>query len=257
MTYTFERRIWPTQLGGQQWGTRDCSFRLGRYHSLTPCALVCMSYDIRDPRRRIIDDSTRPRVRLPYGTSPIPGEFYRDYIAAWLGPILEFTFAQQRCANACITAQYGLTRQKVEGVPELDWLRTLLARGCPQTHSHTWSNTRMPRNSSSSFSDAPLTTTSSNSEPFNLMRPLRGSTNCCENGIWLNCRTMRNLLRRSPNHSNLFGLMITHLRRGDTPSRIRLLTSKDVHTISGMPGIQSSIVYTSRATLVMVSIILD
>jgi hypothetical protein len=48
-----------------------------------------------------------------------------------LGPILEFTFAQQRCVNAWITGQYGLTRQEVEGVPELDWLRTLLSRGCP------------------------------------------------------------------------------------------------------------------------------
>jgi hypothetical protein len=61
----------------------------------------------------------------------VPGEFYRDYIAAWLGPILEFTFAQQHCVNAWITAKYGLTRQEVEGVPELDWLRTLLSRGCP------------------------------------------------------------------------------------------------------------------------------
>jgi hypothetical protein len=48
-----------------------------------------------------------------------------------LGPILEFTFAQQRCVNAWITARYGLTRQEVEGVPELDWLRTLLSRDCP------------------------------------------------------------------------------------------------------------------------------
>jgi hypothetical protein len=57
------------------------------------------------------------------------GEFYRDYIAAWLGPILEFTFAQQRCVNSWILAQYGITRQEVEGVPDLDWLRTLLSRG--------------------------------------------------------------------------------------------------------------------------------
>jgi hypothetical protein len=71
------------------------------------------------------------RYALPYGTWPIPGEFYRDYIAAWLGPILKFTFAQQRYVNAWIIAQYGLTRQEVEGVPELDWLRMLLARGCP------------------------------------------------------------------------------------------------------------------------------
>jgi hypothetical protein len=48
-----------------------------------------------------------------------------------LGPIPEFTFSQQRCVNSWIIAQYGLTRQEVEGVPELDWLRTLLARGCP------------------------------------------------------------------------------------------------------------------------------
>jgi hypothetical protein len=34
-----------------------------------------------------------------YRTWPVPGEFYRDYIAAWLGPVREFTFAQQRCVN--------------------------------------------------------------------------------------------------------------------------------------------------------------
>jgi hypothetical protein len=33
--------------------------------------------------------------------------------------------------NTWILAQYGLTRQEVEGVPdELDWLQMLLARGC-------------------------------------------------------------------------------------------------------------------------------
>jgi hypothetical protein len=84
-----------------------------------------MSYDMQY-------DPTESALRaLPYGTWLVPGEFYHDYIAAWLGPILKFTFAQQRCVNAWITAQYGLTRHEVEGVPELDWLRTLLSRGCP------------------------------------------------------------------------------------------------------------------------------
>jgi hypothetical protein len=91
--------------------------------------------------------------------------------------------------------------------------------------------------SSSSLSDAPLTKTSSNSELFNLIRSLRGSTNWCENGIWLSCRTMRNLLLRSPNRSILFGLMITHLRRGDTPSWVRIDWSKDGRTIGRMPGV--------------------
>jgi hypothetical protein len=45
--------------------------------------------------------------------------------------LLEFTLSHQRCVNAWIIAQYGLTRQEVEGVPALDWLRTLLSRGCP------------------------------------------------------------------------------------------------------------------------------
>jgi hypothetical protein len=60
----------------------------------------------------------------------MPGEFYRDYITACLDPILEFTFSQQRCVNSWILAQYGITWQEVEGVPELDWLQMLLARGC-------------------------------------------------------------------------------------------------------------------------------
>jgi hypothetical protein len=80
---------------------------------------------------RVYDPTESALRTLPYGTWPVPGEFYRDYIAAWLGPVFEFTFAHQWCVNAWILAQYGLTRQEVEGVPELDWLRTLLSRGCP------------------------------------------------------------------------------------------------------------------------------
>jgi hypothetical protein len=33
--------------------------------------------------------------------------------------------------SSWILAQYGLTRQEVEGVPELDCLQMLFARGCP------------------------------------------------------------------------------------------------------------------------------
>jgi hypothetical protein len=73
-------------------------------------------------RRRILDEATRLKVRYI--------RFYRDYIAAWLYPILEFTFSQQCCVNSWILAQYGITRQEVEGVPELDWLQMLLASGC-------------------------------------------------------------------------------------------------------------------------------
>jgi hypothetical protein len=80
---------------------------------------------------RRYDPTESAQRALPYGTWPVPALFYRYYIAAWLGPIFEFTFAHQRCVNAWIIAQYGLTRQEVEGVPELDCLRTLLSRGCP------------------------------------------------------------------------------------------------------------------------------
>jgi hypothetical protein len=81
-----------------------------------------MSYDICDPRRRIIEYT---------GIGQVPGEFYRDYSYSNSEPILEFTFSQQRCLKSWIITQYGHTQQEVEGVPELDWLRTLLVRGCP------------------------------------------------------------------------------------------------------------------------------
>jgi hypothetical protein len=60
------------------------------------------------------------------------------------------------------------------------------------------------------------------------MRPRHGSTKCYGNGIWFNCRTMRNPLRRSPNHFMLCVRMISHHRRGDTRSRTRIGKSKDV-----------------------------
>jgi hypothetical protein len=33
--------------------------------------------------------------------------------------------------NSWILAQYDISRQEVEGIPELDWLQMLLACGCP------------------------------------------------------------------------------------------------------------------------------
>jgi hypothetical protein len=133
-TYAYERRIWPTQLGGQLWGTRDAflptnplsfdnKFRTSL--DVTRHSRPSSSYN------RVCDPTESALRALPFGTWPVPGEFYRDYIAAWLGPLLEFTLSHQRCVNAWIIAQYGLTRQEVEGVPELDWLQTLLSRGCP------------------------------------------------------------------------------------------------------------------------------
>jgi hypothetical protein len=43
---------------------------------------------------------------------------------------LHSKITQQRCVISWIITQYGLTQQEVEGVPELDWLQTLLARDC-------------------------------------------------------------------------------------------------------------------------------
>jgi hypothetical protein len=98
--------------------------------------------------------------------------------AALLGPILEFTFSQQRCVNSWILAQYGISRQEVECVPELDWLQMLLARDCP-LDAFTYLDA-FPRNSSSSLSDAKLTTTSLDSELF---RQLRGRQIVTEMGF--------------------------------------------------------------------------
>jgi hypothetical protein len=130
-TYTYERRIWPTQLGGQLWGTRDSFLPTSMDNTLRSSMDVVRHSRPSSSYNRRFDPTESALRALPYGTWPVSGEFYRDYIAAWLGPILEFTFAQQRCVNAWIIAQYGLTRQEVEGVPELDWLRTLLSPGCP------------------------------------------------------------------------------------------------------------------------------
>jgi hypothetical protein len=51
--------------------------------------------------------------------------------------------------------------------------------------------------------------------------------------------------------------MISNHRRGDTRSRTRIGRSKDVCTIGRIPDVLSRIVYTSQATLLTVSIILD
>jgi hypothetical protein len=46
---------------------------------------------------RQLRPSTRYGMRhLPMATWPVPGEFYRNYIAAWIGPILEFARAHVR-----------------------------------------------------------------------------------------------------------------------------------------------------------------
>jgi hypothetical protein len=89
-----------------------------------------MLCDIRDHRRRLIDEAIRLKVRCAHFRL-VPGEFYRNYITAWLDHILEFTFSQQRGENSWKLAQYGIMRQEVVRAPELDWLQLLLARGCP------------------------------------------------------------------------------------------------------------------------------
>jgi hypothetical protein len=39
------------------------------------------------------DPTESALLALPFVTWPVPGEFYRDYIAWWLCPILDFTFS--------------------------------------------------------------------------------------------------------------------------------------------------------------------
>jgi hypothetical protein len=98
-TYTYERRIWPTQLGDQLWGTRD-SFLPTRPlpfdNTLRTSLDVVRHSRPSSSYNRVYDPTESAQRALPYGTWPVRGEFYRDYIAAWLGPILEFTFAHQR-----------------------------------------------------------------------------------------------------------------------------------------------------------------
>jgi hypothetical protein len=74
------------------------------------------------------------------------GEFCRDYIASWLGPILEFTFLQQYCVHSWILVHYGIMRQEDEGVPELDWLQMFLAFAyLVEYEDHQRSRTRIRR----------------------------------------------------------------------------------------------------------------
>jgi hypothetical protein len=64
-------------------------------------------------------------------TWPVPGEFDRDYVAAWIGPILELACAHVRHVKSWIIAQYGMNRVEVENVMENYWLHQLLTNGCP------------------------------------------------------------------------------------------------------------------------------
>jgi hypothetical protein len=102
--------------------------------------------------------------------------------------------------NSWILAQYGITRQEVEGVTELDWLRMLLARGCPLDAFAYLVEYEYPEKLLKFIERREANDDELGSKLFNLMRPLRGSTNCYGNGIWHSCRTMRHSLRRSPNH---------------------------------------------------------
>jgi hypothetical protein len=172
---------------------------------------------------------------LPYGTWPVPGEFYRDYITAWLGPILEFTFAQQRCVNAWIIAQYGLKRQEFEGVPELDWLRTLLSRGCP-LDAFAYLVEHEDFEKLLQFVQRRL----ANDDEFKF-----GTFQFDATAAWVDkllrkwdVSQLPNDAQRSPTHFILFGLMIMHLRRGDTPSQNLIDWSKDAHTIGRMQGVR-------------------
>jgi hypothetical protein len=128
--------------------------------------------------------------------------------------------------NAWIIAQYSLTRQKVEGVPELDWLRTLLARGCPlDAFTCLVENTRIPRNSSSSLSDE-----------FKL-----GTFQFDAAAAWVDKMLRKWDLAQLPNDAQFIVTLNTHHRRGDTPSRVRTGRSKDVRTIGRTPGVLLSI----------------
>jgi hypothetical protein len=67
---------------------------------------------------RKFDISANGLRRLPTATWPVPGEFYWGYIAAWIGPIIEFARAHVRHINSWIVAQYGMTGVEVD----TDWL---------------------------------------------------------------------------------------------------------------------------------------
>jgi hypothetical protein len=170
-TYTYERRIRPTQLGGQLWGTRD-SFLPTRALSFDNSVRSSLDV-IRHSRpsssyNRRYDPTESALRALPYGT----GRYRANSIAITSRPHPRIHVCT---ATLCKRVDNRAIRPHTAG-------SRLVANAFAYLVEHEDS-----RNSSSSLSDAPLTTTSSNSKPFNLMRPLRGSTNCCENGIWFNC----------------------------------------------------------------------
>jgi hypothetical protein len=179
--YTYERRIWLTQLGGQLWGTRD---------SFLPTRALSFDYSVQTSMdvvwhlrpsssyNRLYDPTESALRALPFGTWPVPSEFY-DYIAAWLGPILEFAFSQQRCEFLETRAVWpdaagGRGRSQTRLVANALSARLPVRRIC--LSSRIWGFQETPQVRLNS-------TTSLNSKPFNLMRPLRGSTNCCVSGI--------------------------------------------------------------------------
>jgi hypothetical protein len=86
-TYTYERRVWPTQLAGHLLRTRD-SFLPTRALSFNNSVRISTdvvwhlrpfsSYNSGDP-------TESARSALPFGTSPVPGEFYCGYITLLRG----------------------------------------------------------------------------------------------------------------------------------------------------------------------------
>jgi hypothetical protein len=77
-TYAYERRIWPTQLGGQLWGTRDAvgflPTRPLSFDSTMRTSLDVIRHSRPSKSYSRVYDPTESALRaLPYGTWPVPG----------------------------------------------------------------------------------------------------------------------------------------------------------------------------------------
>jgi hypothetical protein len=115
------QRPLPSETGGQLGSVLDSflpRYSCKKYLAKDTVVAIILGNNCRIKRQprpstryaRGLDLSANGLRRLPMATWPIPGEFYRDYIAVWIGPILKFALAHVRHINAWIIAQYGMTR---------------------------------------------------------------------------------------------------------------------------------------------------
>jgi hypothetical protein len=142
MSDVYGRHSWEVSCGERA----IRSFQLGRYHSITRCALVWMWYDILDHRRRIIGYTTRRKVRnatpVRYmaGTGRILSRLHRGMVRPYPRIYVCTSTMYKRVDNSAVrphaTGSRGGTRTRlvantsVAGLPSGRIRLDVLPAGC-------------------------------------------------------------------------------------------------------------------------------